>query len=118
MKDILIKRIYDEKNQADGWRILIDRLWPRGISKERASLDEWAKDFTPSNDLRKSIHQEQISWDDFALKYEDELKNNEGFPAWEKEVKDKLKKQPVTLITAAKIEGRNHADILRNILLK
>lgn len=118
MKEILVKRIYEEKNDADGWRMLVDRLWPRGISKEKAALDEWAKDFTPSNQLRQSIHHEDISWDDFAVNYEEELVKNEAFPEWKNEIQNKLKKQPVTLVTAAKLEPQNHAAILRNILLK
>lgn len=118
MKDLLVKRVYEDKSDADGWRLLVDRLWPRGISKEKAALDEWAKDFTPSEQLRKSIHQAEISWDDFAVNYEDELKKNEAFPEWKKEINNKLKKQPVTLVTAAKLEPQNHAAILRNILLK
>lgn len=118
MKKIYIKRIYDPYEESDGYRILVDRLWPRGISKADAKLDEWAKDFTPSNQLRKQVHQEEISWDEFALEYVNELNANPRFTQWISLIKDILQKQNVTLITAAKFLPHNHADILKEIMEK
>ncbi len=116
MKKIYIKRIYDSYEDSDGYRILVDRLWPRGISKADAKLDEWAKDFTPSSQLRKQIHQEEISWDEFALEYVNELNANPGFKQWIGLIKDILQLRNVTLITAAKFLPHNHADTLKEIM--
>ena len=73
MLNINIKRIYEEANSTDGTRILVDKLWPRGISKERASLDYWAKELAPSNDLRKWYQHDHDKWSEFRKKYFEEL---------------------------------------------
>mgnify|MGYP003597596918 FL=1 len=71
------KRIYDEVSDADGKRILVDRLWPRGIKKENAQIDWWAKEITPSNELRKWYHEDiENRWEEFQQKYQTELQSS------------------------------------------
>lgn len=116
MKEIFIKRIYDPWEEKDGYRILVDRVWPRGISKEKAHLDEWAKSITPSSALRKSVHEEEINWDEFDKDYEKELKGNGDFPFFKKEVLEKLEKGNVTLITSAHLISKGHPYVLKKLL--
>lgn len=68
-----VKRIYEPKDAADGLRVLIDRLWPRGVSKEEAAIDFWPKDLTPSGHLRKDYHDGVLKYEEFAARYEEEL---------------------------------------------
>ena len=70
---ILLKRIYEDSLSTDGYRVLVDRLWPRGITKERANLDEWDKDLAPSTDLRLWFHHDPNRWEEFSEKYLKEL---------------------------------------------
>ncbi|MGY3748660.1 DUF488 domain-containing protein [Vagococcus acidifermentans] len=116
MEKINIKRIYDPRDPADGYRVLVDRLWPRGVAKADAALDEWAKPFTPSAFLRKKLHQQQIDWQHFDTAYRQELAANPAFPAWKESLLDKLQTQPVTLITAAKLLPANHAEVLKKVI--
>jgi len=78
MPEIAIKRVYEESSPYDGYRVLVDRLWPRGISKEAAQIDEWNKDLAPSTELRKWFGHDPARWDEFSAKYMQELKAN-GF---------------------------------------
>ena len=94
------KRVYDAPEESDGYRILIDRLWPRGIKKEAAKLSDWAKDIAPSTDLRKKYHHGEISYEDFATAYDKELSENPSLPAFAKEIKDHLRNRNVTLLYA------------------
>jgi uncharacterized protein YeaO (DUF488 family) len=73
---ILVKRVYDDPAPADGKRILVDRLWPRGLTKEKAKIDYWAKDISPSNELRKWYGHEPAKWDEFRKRYFAELRAN------------------------------------------
>jgi len=75
---ILQKKIYEPAEDADGYRVLVDRLWPRGISKEKAQIDLWAKDIAPSHKLRKHFHQNG-DWNEFKRKYCAEIENNADF---------------------------------------
>lgn len=117
MKQLNIKRIYEAAEDTDGYRILVDRLWPRGISKDRAHIDEWAKDMTPSAQIRTEIHSKEIDWDRFAAEYRYELENNPSFMGWKEKIHATLKSEPVTFLTAAKLEPQNHASILKQIVL-
>lgn len=74
--NITIKRIYDPKEPGDGYRVLVDRLWPRGISKEKASWDEWLKNIAPSTALRQWFAHDPVRWDAFRKKYDEELDGN------------------------------------------
>lgn len=109
-----IKRIYDEKSADDGFRVLVDRLWPRGISKEKAAVDLWAKDIAPSNELRKWFNHEAEKWPEFRKRYAQELKHN---PAAVDEFHTAVKGQKkVTLLYGAKDIEHNQAIVLRDIL--
>ena len=103
---VRLKRIHDEPGLDDGRRILVDRLWPRGVSKERAALDLWAKELAPSHGLRKAYHTGELDFDAFATVYRDELDGADLAPL----------SGDVTLLTAAKDPGRSHLAVLRDLL--
>ncbi|WP_374073740.1 DUF488 domain-containing protein [Bdellovibrio bacteriovorus] len=114
---INIKRAYQPAEAKDGYRILVDRLWPRGVKKTALKVDEWPKEISPSPELRKAFHHEDESWSDFSKAYRKELKK--------KDIQDKLheiarrgKKGRVTLVYGAHDETHNHAQILKDILEK
>ncbi|MDD3940502.1 MAG: DUF488 family protein [Candidatus Pacebacteria bacterium] len=111
---IKLKRIYKQAEEGDGFRILVDRLWPRGVSKERAALDLWLKDIAPSNDLRKWFKHDPKKWKMFEKKYKTEVvANEETFKKLKQIIKEK---NIVTLLYAAKDEKYNEAVILKNLL--
>lgn len=118
MYHINIKRIYDPFWETDGYRILVDRLWPRGISKEKAHVDEWAKSIAPSTELRKEFHHDLILMDEFKQKYIHELDINEDTVEFLDKLRKKLQAVNVTLIYAAKNQTENHALILKEWLEK
>lgn len=113
---IRTKRIYDEPSGDDGTRILVDRLWPRGVSKEDAALDAWEKGVAPSDELRKQFHGHPDRWDEFRDAYRDELEEREDAG----EILDRLREQArcgtVTLLYAARDEEKNNAVALAEIL--
>lgn len=113
--DIRIKRVYDATGQDDGYRILVDRLWPRGISKEGAHIEEWLKEIGPSNELRKWFGHEPPKFPEFKRRYEKEL---HGQADLLKHIRDLAKKQRLTLVYGAKDEEHNQAVVLRDVLLK
>ncbi len=108
-----IKRIYDIPNKDDGYRILIDRLWPRGISKEKALIDLWFKDIAPSTELRKYFNHDPDKFNQFKIIYTQELKTN---PAINKLKKLINQNQKVTLLYGAKDPNINHAIVLLEFL--
>lgn len=108
-----IKRVYDEPSPVDGTRILVDRLWPRGLSKERAHVDVWLKDVAPSNDLRKWFGHDPAKWKEFQQRYRLELRHN---AAVLEELKKLVSKGPATLLYGAKDEQHNEAVVLLNQL--
>ena len=112
------KRVYDVPEESDGYRILIDRLWPRGMKKEAAELSDWAKDIAPSTDLRKKYHHGEISYEDFAAAYDKELSDNVNLPAFAKEIKDHLRNGNVTLLYAGKDPDKSQIPTLRNHINK
>lgn len=107
---IKIKRIYDFPTSDDGVRILVDRLWPRGFTKEKAHIDYWLKEVTPSSDLRKWFAHKEEKFEEFSKLYVDELKQQKKML---KEIKDLSGKRPVTLLYAAKDPVINHAIVLK-----
>ena len=116
-KDMIrIKRIYEDSTKADGYRILVDRLWPRGISKERAKTDLWLKEITPSDKLRKWYSHDPEKWNEFQKKYKIELKDKSD--ALSKIKKIEKENEVVTLLYAAKDEKLTHAIVLQKILEK
>ena len=114
MKTIQIKRVYEDKSKDDGHRILIDRLWPRGVSKEDAHFDEWMKELAPSTELRKWFDHKPERFEEFSKRYKKEL-------AEQKELLDKLKelakKKKVTLLFAAKDTEINNAVVIQEVLM-
>lgn len=113
MAKIHIKRAYDDAKDQDGYRILVDRLWPRGIKKEDLHHDEWFKDMAPSSDLRKDFDHEEGKFSWFKEKYEEELNNHDEKNTWLALVKEKLDDGPVTLLYAAKDKDNNNAVVLK-----
>lgn len=112
---IHIKRAYEVPSAEDGYRILVDRLWPRGLTKEKARIDLWLKDIAPSNELRKWFAHDPEKWPAFQSKYLQELKSkNEALSV----LHSKLQEGPVTLIYAARDEEHNEAVILQDLLTR
>lgn len=113
---IKIKRIYERPSKDDGYRILIDRLWTRGLSKEKARIDIWLKEIAPSNELRKWFSHDPKKWQDFQKKYEKELKKKSELL---KKIKKMNKERKIiTLLYSAKDEKHNNAIVLKNALQK
>lgn len=114
-KAIHIKRIYEEPNSADGFRILIDRLWPRGVKKEDAAIDLWAKEIAPSNDLRQWFNHEPEKWNEFKKRYFGELKDQQESVNL---IIEKSHDSVITLLYGAKDEKHNNAIVLQEYLNK
>jgi len=110
-----IKRVYEKPEKEDGFRILVDRLWPRGLTKEKAKVDLWLKEIAPSTELRKWFAHDREKWEEFKKRYLSELKKNKEPVA---QLKEKMKEGNVTLIYAAKDETHNEAQVLLNELKK
>jgi len=113
MAAIKIKRVYDESSPSDGYRIFVDRLWPRGVKKTDLHVDEWLKEVGPSNGLRKWFNHEVEKWQEFSKEYAEELKTNSVFWDLKKIVKDH---KTVTLVYGAKDEKHNQAVVLKELL--
>lgn len=107
------KRIYEEPYEEDGYRVLVDRLWPRGVSKEQAQLDEWLKEIAPSPELREWFNHDPDRFDEFRQRYENELREKDE-PV--KHLIEQANQQTVTLLYAAKDETHNHAVVLKEFL--
>ena len=115
---LAIKRIYENPSNEDGYRILVDRLWPRGISKDRAKLYKWAKEITPSTELREKFGHMEDKFDWFKKEYVKELGKNPETKNFIREVKTLLSKDNVTFLYAAKDPKTNHAVVLKNYIGK
>jgi len=113
---IKIKRIYDPPTNEDGFRILVDRLWPRGLSKDKAKVDLWLREIAPSDELRKWFSRDLEKWKDFKKKYEKELKGKKALLHKIKQIE--REKEIVTLLYSAKDEEHNDAVVLMDILQK
>ena len=111
-RTVKLKRVYEAPAAGDGMRILVDRLWPRGIAKDKADVDLWLKDIAPSNELRKRFHGKPADWGKFRSTYFTELKSPEAQAA-AKELRSHLRKGPVTLLYAARDEEHNNAVALK-----
>ncbi|MCE5185303.1 MAG: DUF488 domain-containing protein [Planctomycetaceae bacterium] len=112
---IAIKRAYDKPSAADGHRILIDRIWPRGISKKDAAIDEWVKDLAPSSQLRKWFGHQPEKWPEFKKRYFKELDSNKEQA---QAICRTVKKQHVTFVYGAREERFNNAVALKEYLEK
>ena len=113
MNEILLKRAYDTPHPGDGIRILVERLWPRGVSREKAALDHWVKDIAPSPELRKWYGHVPEKWPEFRERYRAELDENASVVM---ELRVICDAGPVTFVFAAKDEVRNSATVLRTYL--
>ena len=111
---IVAKRVYEPPAPSDGFRVLVDRIWPRGMSKEHARVDLWAKNIAPTTALRQWFGHDPAKWEDFRQKYRSELaKNSQAL----EELREALKgRDAVTLVYGAKDEAHNQAVVLREIL--
>ncbi|MCB1030705.1 MAG: DUF488 domain-containing protein [Acidimicrobiales bacterium] len=107
-----IKRIYESASDTDGRRILVDRLWPRGVSKAEALLDEWFRDVAPSNDLRHWFGHDPAKWDEFCSRYRSELADNKALNS----LVEECMKGTTTLLFAAHDVEHNNAVVLRDVL--
>lgn len=110
---IRVKRIHEAAQPSDGARLLVDRLWPRGISKDKAALSEWLKDVAPSEDLRHWFDHRPERWDEFRRRYAAELA---AAPETWRPILDRLRHGPVTLLYAAHDERHNNALALKEYL--
>lgn len=110
---VVIKRIYDEYDPDDGLRILVDRLWPRGIKKSNAHVDRWEKEIAPSTELRKWFSHDPEKWVTFSKKYKEEIVGSEALKTFAASLKGEKK---VTLLYAAKDEAHTHALVLQEVL--
>ncbi|WP_221056355.1 DUF488 domain-containing protein [Methanoculleus chikugoensis] len=107
------KRIYEEPSVDDGIRILVDRLWPRGLSKEKAEIDRWEKDLAPTSELRKWFGHDPAKWDEFLRRYRAELEGKEEELA---RLRQEASEGTVTLLYAAKDEEHNNAVALKRYI--
>ncbi|GMA61338.1 DUF488 domain-containing protein [Alicyclobacillus fastidiosus] len=114
--EIRLKRAYDAPSPEDGQRILVDRLWPRGVSKEAARIDVWMKEVAPSNELRKWIHQDPSRWEEFVARYRAELAESSEAAVCIQQLREAASAHAVTLVFSAKTEDRNNATVLRDVL--
>ena len=108
-----IKRVYDKPAKEDGFRILADRLWPRGLTKEKASVDLWLKEIAPSTELRKWFGHDPEKWNEFKKKYVAELKKNKETVSI---LKEKIKEGTVTILYGARDEEHNEALVILDFL--
>jgi uncharacterized protein YeaO (DUF488 family) len=112
---IRIKRVYEQPDEKDGERILVDRLWPRGLTKKKASVDLWLKDIAPSTELRKWFGHDPDKWKNFRRRYQTEIRNNNDLI---KVLKQKARSGTITLVYAARDKQHNEALVLKQFLEK
>jgi uncharacterized protein YeaO (DUF488 family) len=110
-----VKRIYEPAAADDGFRVLVDRLWPRGIAKAKARIDEWLKDIAPSDTLRHAFHDQPAKWRHFVAAYGRELEQEPAKHAAAR-LRDRARHEPVTLLYAARDESHNNAVALKELL--
>ncbi|HWO78938.1 DUF488 domain-containing protein [Gaiella sp.] len=111
--DVRLKRAYEPAEAADGYRVLVDRLWPRGVSKEKAQLDEWARELAPSSELRTWFGHDPARFDEFRRRYLEELAAHEAKLA---ELRERASEGTLTLVYAARDSEHNDAVVLADVL--
>lgn len=109
----VIKRVYEKREKDDGYRILVDRLWPRGLTKEKAAADLWLKEIAPTTELRKWFDHDPEKWGGFQKKYLKEITENKEAVAT---LKEKMKEGKVTILYGAKDEEHNEAKVLMDFI--
>jgi len=110
---IKLKRVYEKADDSDGFRVLVDRLWPRGVSKEEAKLNEWMRDIAPSDELRKWFGHDPDKWNEFKRRYREELVSKEGLV--NKLIED-AKGEDITLLYASRETRYNNVVVLKDVL--
>jgi uncharacterized protein YeaO (DUF488 family) len=118
MPSIVLKRAYEKPARADGFRILVDRLWPRGVSKTNLKLDAWAKQLAPSTELRQWFGHDPSKWKEFSRRYKAELRESHASDAIKQLLAEAKPARTITLVYAAKDEEHNEAIILRDLFTK
>ena len=113
---ISTKRVYESASRKDGIRVLVDRLWPRGLTKEKAAIDEWLRDLAPSNELRHWYHAHPDQWELFRKRYLKELTQPDREEPLRRLYELAHKKKALTLLFASKMEDRNNASVLKELL--
>ncbi|MGB7150181.1 MAG: DUF488 family protein [Terriglobales bacterium] len=113
---VVVKRVYEAASASDGVRVLVDRLWPRGLTKEDAAVKVWLRDLAPSDELRKWFHANPEGWNQFRKRYLKELKTEEASTALEKLYHLAEGKRQVTLLYASRNVERNNATVLKELL--
>ncbi len=113
---VAIKRVYEPASRGDGARVLVDRLWPRGLTKDRAAVDEWLRDLAPTNELRHWFHARPQQWESFRKKYLKELSQPEADDALRRLYQLARKRKRLTLLFASKNEEHNNALVLKELL--
>ena len=114
---VRVRRVYEPPLADDGFRVLVDRLWPRGLSKDSAHLDQWLRDLAPSDELRRWYGHDPARWDEFARRYRAELAQANR-PALLAELAQRAATEPVTLLCAARDANRSNAEVIRQVLLE
>lgn len=116
VRQVSVKRIYEKSVRSDGTRVLVDRLWPRGVSKSRATLHAWLKELAPSDQLRHWFHARPEAWPAFRKRYLKELARPEAAPELEKLYRLVGERKNLTLLFASKNEKHNNAVVLKDLL--
>lgn len=112
--NIKLKRAYEPREPVDGTRILVDRLWPRGVTKAAAAIDQWVKEIAPSTTLRKWFGHDPARWEEFRSRYAAEIHDHSDVL---RDLRDQARQGPITLVYSAHDEAHNDAIVLRDILL-
>ena len=112
--DVNIKRVYDPAESDDGYLVLIDHIWPRGVSRERAHLDSWARELAPSDDLRRWFDHVPERFNEFRARYRDELGEQAELLD---ELRKRARREPLTIVYAARDREHNNAVVVREVLL-
>jgi uncharacterized protein YeaO (DUF488 family) len=113
--NVKIKRAYEPSKTSDGIRVLVDRLWPRGLNKRKAAIDIWMKDIAPSTDLRKWFGHDPGRWPEFRTRYRAEINRR---PGQLRQLRAIARKGPVTLVYSARDESHNDAIVLRSVIVR
>lgn len=111
MEKFRVRRVHDSPDASDGTRVLVDRLWPRGVSKERAAIDEWLKDIAPSSALRTWYHKDASRYEEFTSRYREELKDAEHREAVDR-LRELARERTITLVTSVKDIEHSHLPTL------
>ncbi|MGX7195315.1 DUF488 domain-containing protein [Enterococcus olivae] len=118
MENLMIKRVYEDLQKVEAKRVLVDRIWPRGISKEKLALDLWAKEVAPSNQLRKEFNHQPEKFDWFRAAYRKELQQNTETQKFIEQIRQWLQTDKVWLVYGAKDKQHNQAVVLKEYILE